>query len=129
MSRANLPLPRELRDQVWGYLLLHEHVHAELYRDRPTGGIASEENRRHISRAHTFKFEVNVLATNRRIHEECSKVLNSNNFVMVSYKLPRIGVEKHIYSLPVVTENQAHCARFKGEYTSVLSILWSVTSH
>lgn len=34
-SRSNLPLPRELRDQIWRYLLRHEHVHDGMWRDRP----------------------------------------------------------------------------------------------
>lgn len=33
-TRPNLPLPRELRDQIWRYLLQHVHVHEEPYRER-----------------------------------------------------------------------------------------------
>ena len=34
LARPNLPLPRELRDQIWGYLLYHQYVHAEEWSDR-----------------------------------------------------------------------------------------------
>ena len=45
-ARANFPLPRELRDQIYGYLLYHPHVHQDVYASRSSmerGEVSSTE--------------------------------------------------------------------------------------
>ncbi|KAK4544726.1 hypothetical protein LTR36_003975 [Oleoguttula mirabilis] len=65
--RANLPIPRELRDQVYGYLLSGEYA----------------------KDGATYHFHTNVLAVNKQIHAEAEEYLYKHNvFVVVSYKWP-----------------------------------------
>ena len=48
VPRANFPLPRELRDQIYGYLLHHEYVHEAPYHTRDA------TTRHKVSDPHTY---------------------------------------------------------------------------
>lgn len=67
--RANFPLPRELRDQIYGYLL--------------DGKYTRVERSHECDRA--YEFQTNILAVNREIHEEAERYLYANNtFVIIN---------------------------------------------
>ncbi|TKA28988.1 hypothetical protein B0A50_03400 [Salinomyces thailandicus] len=102
--RPNFPLPRELRDQIYGYLLNHEHVHAPPYHTRPQQdrGTQSEATNRDRSVAHTYRFSTVILAVNKEIQREAQEALcDSNTFVIVSWVWPDLGQTLHAYDLPI----------------------------
>lgn len=109
--RADLPLPRELRDHIWSYLLSGEHVKAAPYHTRKDR-VDTTRAGRTLSTAHTYRFETAVLAVNHAIHDEANKVLKQNDFVVISAIWPNITLMKYKWGLPVVTDNQDHVAKF-----------------
>jgi len=69
--RENFPLPRELRDHIYSYLLDSKHTK--------------------VKRAHVgdraYKFHTNILGVNRQIHGEAEKYLYKHNiFVVISHQ-------------------------------------------
>ncbi|KAK3723014.1 hypothetical protein LTR37_002160 [Vermiconidia calcicola] len=111
----NFPLPRELRDQIYAYLLNHQHVSEMPYytRSKDQRGKCSESLERDISTANTYRFHPSILAVNGEMSEESKQVLLSNNFIVVSHICPALAYFKHRLGLTIVTENQAHIARFR----------------
>ncbi|KAI7285508.1 hypothetical protein KC343_g1000 [Hortaea werneckii] len=74
-KRVNFPLPRELRDQIYGYLLHHEYTERSTYPETDT---------RDARLPSCYKFHTNILAVNTQIGEEATEVLRSNDFVQVT---------------------------------------------
>ena len=130
--RTNFPLPRELRDEIFGYLLHHEHVREKPYYARipsERSKVSSEwmldcktstlmrvqlcdNNKRENSSAYTYHFHTNILAVNKQIRDEALRTLRSNRFIVVSYLWPGLATLKHNIGVPIVTESPAHVARF-----------------
>ena len=75
-KRANFPLPRELRDQIYSYLLHHEHTTTAPYYERDVSKRSeySVKSRREKSAAHTFAVRTDILAVNQQIHEEAGQI-------------------------------------------------------
>lgn len=65
--QANFPLPRELRDQIYGYLLDGKHTRV------------TRVNRNDKA----YKFHTNIMAVNRQIHREAERYLYKNNIFVV----------------------------------------------
>ncbi|KAI7469127.1 hypothetical protein KC357_g6570 [Hortaea werneckii] len=110
-----LVLPRELRDQIYGYLLSHEYTKMPPYYTRPAvaRGRLSEANKRDMSAAHTYRFHVNILSVNKQLRKEATEELHArNDFVVVSWKWEELGETLHAYDLPIITDNQMAIARF-----------------
>ncbi|RMX84638.1 hypothetical protein D0869_04436 [Hortaea werneckii] len=105
-----LLLPRELRNQIYGYLLSHE------YTKMPPYHTCSEDARgRDLSAAHTYRFHVNILAVNKQINEEAAKeLLLRNTFVVVSWRWEELGETLNGFDIPIITENQTAVAKFKN---------------
>ncbi|KAI7286924.1 hypothetical protein KC345_g912 [Hortaea werneckii] len=74
-QRVNLPLPRELRDQIYGYLLHHEYTEYKWY----PGSSAQD-----AKLPSAYKFHTSILAVNTQIREEATEVLRSNEFVQMT---------------------------------------------
>ncbi|KAI7328676.1 hypothetical protein KC315_g6522 [Hortaea werneckii] len=74
-KRVNFPLPRELRDQIYGYLLHHEYTEHSKYAESSAQGVRL---------ASSYKFHTSILAVNTQIGEEATEVLRSNDFVLVT---------------------------------------------
>lgn len=72
-KRVNFPLPRELRDQIYGYLLHHEYTEHSKYPESKDVELPS-----------SYKFHTSILAVNTQIGEEATEVLRSNDFVRVT---------------------------------------------
>jgi hypothetical protein len=53
------------------------------------------------------------------MHEEASQVLRSNRFVVVSYRWPELAIVKHMLGVPIVSEDQARVAKFRGHVLRV----------
>ncbi|KAK3071568.1 hypothetical protein LTR53_008376 [Teratosphaeriaceae sp. CCFEE 6253] len=120
--RDNFPLPRELRDMIYSYLLHHEYVQAPPYynRDPAARSERSELSYRRISTAHTFQYHVNILRVNRQISIEASKALTLNHFVLVTAQWDRLlDIAKHLYDLPVVSEDPQAIAQFTHHHLRV----------
>lgn len=74
---ANFPLPRELRDEIYSYLLKHDKHDPE------------------------YRFHTSILAVNRTIHAEAETYLYENNdFVVASFKwtwpVPELAPQKWV---------------------------------
>ncbi|KAI5357927.1 hypothetical protein Slin15195_G062550 [Septoria linicola] len=64
---SNFPLPRELRDGIYQYLLAGDYVRAERKPMRPAPDFRA------------FSFHTNILAMNKEIHREASELLAKRN--------------------------------------------------
>ncbi|KAK5135623.1 hypothetical protein LTR08_005103 [Meristemomyces frigidus] len=114
--QPNLPLPRELRDHVFGYLVNQQHVRAQPYYTRPkqARGQRSEANDRDRSAAHTYQFHTTIFAVNKQIRKEALEELHRTNiFIVVSWAWPELGRTLNAFDVPIVTDNQSAVARFK----------------
>jgi hypothetical protein len=74
----NFPLPRELRDHIYGYLLHSDYT--RVVRERTTGPANGEGP---FSRQ-AYKFHTNILAVNKVIHHETEEYLYKNNVFVVA---------------------------------------------
>ncbi|KAI7363264.1 hypothetical protein KC354_g6635 [Hortaea werneckii] len=111
-----LVLPRELRNQIYGYLLSHEYTKMPPYHTRPAAGRGrqSEANKRDLSAAHTYRFHVNILAVNKQINREAAEeLLLRNTFVVVSWEWDGLGDLLNKFDIPIITDNQKAVAKFK----------------
>ncbi len=73
----------------------------------------SNTSGRKRSNARTYCFQPSILSTNKAIRKEAFDIFVKNHFVVVSYKWELVEKLLHSFSLPIVTENQAHIARFR----------------
>lgn len=82
MGRPNLPLPRELRDQIYGYLLDSAYTEVTKHTD------VFDETKDSFTRQ-SYKFHTQILAVNRTIHDETKEFLYKNNiFIVASFDWP-----------------------------------------
>jgi hypothetical protein len=76
-TRANFPLPRELRDHIYSYLLDAKHTKVKRARVRDRA----------------YKFHTNILGVNRQIHDEAEEYLYKHNtFVVVSHHFSDVDI-------------------------------------
>ena len=106
----NLPLPRELRDKIYGYLLDGDYtrVRREYEQEECISAIRLNQ-----PGPRAYHFHTNILAVNRAIHEESEELLYKRNvFVVVSYQWPSLNESRGgLYSVPVVSHT--HAGRMK----------------
>lgn len=82
MALPNLPIPRELRDQIYGYLLDSTYTRVARY---PDGFDDTKDSFTPSS----YKFHPQILAVNRTIHDEAEEYLYKNNlFIVASFDWP-----------------------------------------
>lgn len=112
-KRANLPLPRELRDQIYGYLLNHDSVRGPRFSDVRGSQDSGDDRPRSESLACTYCFHIQVLNINQQVRDEALEILSCNRFIIVSYVWPELAKIHHQFSVPIVTEHPTHVARFK----------------
>lgn len=87
----NFPLPQELRDQIYGYLLSSQNV-----RD-----------------GNTYHFHTNILAVNRAIYEEAESFLYKHNvFVIMSYQWTSLE-RKAVDGIPFITHAKTKVGKLK----------------
>lgn len=105
--RPNFPLPRELRDQIYGYLLDNKYTRVKRTYD-PDSDQANSENG-----LTAYHFHTNILGVNHAIHDEAEKLLYERNvFVVASYTCPQFS--SVIRSLKYVRMvSMKHVARMK----------------
>ncbi|KAF2168353.1 hypothetical protein M409DRAFT_21787 [Zasmidium cellare ATCC 36951] len=108
--RQVFPLPRELRDIIYGHLLDAEQVVAPCSRDVRVARAAAtgqpvETHPHDVSLAHTYEFHTNILAVNKTINEEAKKVFRKNNFVLTDVWWPNISSTLHELDVPVICED------------------------
>jgi hypothetical protein len=102
----NLPVPRELRDQIYGYLLDSSYTRTQRKYDQFT-------HDHNYTGPKAYHFHTNILAVNRAIREEAEELLyKSNTFAVVSYQWPSLGKERGgLFWAPMVSNK--HVARMK----------------
>jgi len=108
----NFPVPRELRDQIYFYLL-HSDYNRIIRKNETTPGGGEKP-----SCQQGYKFHTNILAVNKAIHTESEEYLYKNNvFVVASAVYPRdsfLPGESLLtasYWTPIVTETHAATMR------------------
>lgn len=74
---------------------------------------SSKTNQCDSSVAHTYRFHPTILQLKRTTRDEALEILKSNRFVVVSHQWPQLDISEHELSVPIITENQMHVARFK----------------
>lgn len=95
MSRKNFPLPKELRDHIYSYLL----DGATVKYDKSPGTTA-------------YDFDTAIMAVNSELHAETTEYLyRKNTFVVVSYNWADLEQLISFYNVPHVTSKSA--ARMK----------------
>ncbi|KAI7546152.1 hypothetical protein KC331_g5796 [Hortaea werneckii] len=106
-KRVNFPLPRELRDQIYGYLLHHEFTEHSTYpeSDMQDAGLPS-----------SYKFHTSILAVNTQIREEATEVFRSNDFVQVTTNWP---VLKKLKALKVPIVSDLSCRNHEFEHLRI----------
>lgn len=105
--RPDSPLPRELRDQVYGYLLDNKYTRVK----RTFKPISMQALSDRGSKADHF--HTNILAVNRAINDEAEKLLHERNiFIVASYQCPLLSkqIRDQVY-VPIVTER--HVCRMR----------------
>jgi hypothetical protein len=80
----NFPLPRELRDKIYGYLLDGDYTRLErpvnVSENETTADLYSQ-----VKKDNAYHFHTNVMALNHAIHDEAEELLYKRNvFVVVS---------------------------------------------
>lgn len=106
--RPNFPLPRELRDQIYGYLLDSSCTRVP----RRYGQVHSQHNfKRDRTGPKAYHFHTSILAVDRAIHDEAEELIyKSNTFVVVSYQWPSLGKERGDLLCTPIMSNK-HVAR------------------
>jgi hypothetical protein len=104
----NFPIPRELRDQIYSYLLHSDYTRVIRDRERTSDGGNGPFKRQ------AYKFHTNILAVNKAIDEESQEFLYKNNvFVVASADwhqhgfMPGESLFSGNFWTPIVTETQA----------------------
>lgn len=93
-KRVNFPLPRELRDQIYGYLLHHEYTEHSKYPESDTQDARLPSS---------YKFHTSILAVNSQISEEATGMLRSNDFVQVTTTWP-VVIDLKALEVPIVCD-------------------------
>ncbi|KAK5113641.1 hypothetical protein LTR62_003268 [Meristemomyces frigidus] len=121
-TKTTFPLPRELRDQILGYLLYHDNVKGPPVRCRPKRhqsglSIATGRNK---SLAHTYHYHPSILGVNKQMRAEGKEILASNHFVVITLEWDMLDIAIHWHDLPIVSQHaksiakfQHHCMRVK----------------
>jgi hypothetical protein len=79
-SLPNFPIPRELRDMIYGYLLDGNYTRVQRKLDQVP------QNHNHAG-PNAYHLHTNILAVNQEIHDEAEELLyKANTFVVVSYQ-------------------------------------------
>jgi hypothetical protein len=87
---SNFPLPRELRDNIYSYLLDGDYTRLKRTVDKIKGKIKTEFDRI-VRGENAYHFHTNILAVNRAIHEEAEELLYKRNiFIVLSYQWPGV---------------------------------------
>ena len=96
------PLPRELRDKIYGYLLDGDYARLERPATRPD---TPEEFQRYVETDNAYHFHTNIMAVNRTIHEETEELLYKRNaFIVISFQWPSLNTLRGgMFSVPVVS--------------------------
>jgi len=74
----NFPIPRELRDQIYGYLLHSDYTRVARERKTVSVGVKGPFSRQ------AYKFHTNILAVNKTVHEETEEYLYKKNVFVVA---------------------------------------------
>ncbi|KAI7238436.1 hypothetical protein KC330_g2540 [Hortaea werneckii] len=108
-KRVNFPLPREVRDQIYGYLLHHEYTEHSKYPESSAEGAGLPSS---------YKFHTSILAVNTQIGEEATEVLRSNDFVQVTMNWD-VDEELKAIEVPIVCDlarRKAHFDHLRIDY-------------
>ncbi|MCJ1253133.1 hypothetical protein MMC24_000940 [Lignoscripta atroalba] len=98
-SATFLGLPRELRDTIYGYLLLAKYN--KIY----YAASQLKKVRAHGASLPSYMFHTNILLTNRQIQAEAALVLKSNHFILVRSNLVDLATMLVVTGTPLASHN------------------------
>jgi hypothetical protein len=103
MPRPNFPLPRELRDKIYEYLLDSKYARIKRKFDGRQCDTARDNN---LTGPRAYQFHTNILAVNQEIHNESKELLYKRNiFVVISYQWPQLNHGRGgLYWIPIVSD-------------------------
>jgi hypothetical protein len=106
----NCPLPRELCDKIYGYLLDSEYTRIRRTYDNEEHKSAIRDNR---TGPRAYHFHTNVLAVNHTIHKEAEELMYKRNiFIVISYQWQALNKSRGgLFWVPVVSNT--HAARMQ----------------
>ncbi|KAK3715118.1 hypothetical protein LTR37_007328 [Vermiconidia calcicola] len=109
---ANFPLPRELRDEIYSYLLDARNVEYTPLPEQDTKH--SEAYSLRSGRAHTYDFCTALLRVNKTLGDEAKQQLYSKSaFVKIDFDMPGFHQLLHLANVPVLAEaNIEHFPHF-----------------
>jgi hypothetical protein len=98
----NFPIPRELRDMIYTYLLDGDYTRISRRSDQ----ITEHNLKNNLTGPKAYHFHANILAVNREIHDETKELLyKKNTFLVVSYQRPCLGNQKgELVWVPIVSK-------------------------
>ncbi|KAM0695989.1 hypothetical protein Q7P36_004472 [Cladosporium allicinum] len=89
-KRPNFPLPRELRDQIYQYLLHSDYTRVERkWKDPNATGETND-----LFERKDYRFHTNILAVNHAIHDEAQDYLHGGSFFTVNSYLQIVTESK-----------------------------------
>ncbi|KAK3722984.1 hypothetical protein LTR37_002130 [Vermiconidia calcicola] len=120
-AMVNFPLPRELRDEIYSYLLDARRVK---YTPPPDRKAAHSKMYSNCSgRAHTYKFFTAVLRVNKTIGAEATECLYARQaFILVSFDMPDFSRMLHMANVPIIADDKLE--KFKRHVVSV-DVKWT----
>lgn len=108
---ANFPLPPELRDHVYQYLLDGAFVNNSA---KPTTGSNASVSNAALGRRHIYDFSTSILAVNQQIHAEALQLLRERNiFVLITYQWHGFASLLRSFGVPIVRDNCKAVQKFK----------------
>ena len=100
-----LDLPRELRDEIYGYLLDSRRV-----KYTPTPSNTATHSQQYAAlggRAHTYDFQTAILVANKEIGREAADYLHkNNNFILVYFSMAAFHHMLHLSDVPIITDRK-----------------------
>lgn len=116
--------PREIRDQIYSYLLDHRKIRYTPFPRQPKTIAELESWRTHSkaydrlgSTAHTYNFCTELMHTDPDTAREATEYLHKHNtFILVEWSAPLFETALHLYNVPIVTDRGLRCCRVHALY-------------
>jgi hypothetical protein len=118
MPRPNFPLPRELRNKIYGYLFDSNYTRIKRTYDVRQFNTTRDNN---LTGPRAYRFHTDILAVNQEIHNESKELLYKRNiFVLISYQWPHLNTGKGgLAYIPIVSNKHIATMTLHSEHIHV----------
>ena len=119
-------LPREMKDEIYQYLLHHRKVEYTPEYQNSDSKPHSEHYRTHFGRTNTYWFYPKLMAVNKATRDDVAQYLiHENTFVLVTFDMPDFHRMLHLCNVPIVTDR--HLGSF-NLHSVDLDLYWTTPS-